>query len=148
MLDLSAKQLARFFAKVNRNGPVPAHCPELGPCHEWHGATNGKGYGQMNLASHGHLYVHRLAFFLAHGRWPEPCALHHCDNRRCVNDAHLFEGTNADNLGDMARKGRARGGRPKGTGHALSVRSDWLRLTDAGWEATDHVAERLWPVVR
>jgi hypothetical protein len=34
----------RFWKKVDKNGPVPAHRPELGPCWLWTGALVGRGY--------------------------------------------------------------------------------------------------------
>jgi hypothetical protein len=52
--------------------------------------------------------VHRLAFFFTHGHWPTPNGLHTCDNPPCFNPRHIIEGTQADNLADMRRKGRDR----------------------------------------
>lgn len=96
----------RFEAKVDRNGPVPSHCPELGSCHVWKGSDDGcDGYGRLHYegAMHG---AHRVAFFLANGRWPFPQACHRCDNPRCANADHIFEGTNAENMADRNAKGR------------------------------------------
>jgi hypothetical protein len=106
----------RFWSRVDKQGPVPAHRPDLGPCWVYHAPRGGRGglYGHQSLEANGKaIPTHRLAFFLAHGRWPEPCALHHCDNPPCVKavadecgPAHIFEGTLRDNQHDMTSKGR------------------------------------------
>jgi hypothetical protein len=103
------KTIANFWKKVNREGPTLV--PELGPCWVWTASRGKDGYGFFGV----HRKItkaHRVAFYLEHGRWPEPCALHRCDGGiiGCVRASHLFEGTIADNVADMVAKGRARGG--------------------------------------
>lgn len=105
----------RFWPKVNKAGPVPAHCPELGPCWIWTGARSrqrsASRYGRFSVDSQNG-YAHRVAWILAHGSIPEGMqVLHRCDNTRCVNPGHLFLGTPADNMADRDAKGRGMKGR-------------------------------------
>jgi hypothetical protein len=51
----------------------------------------------------------RVAFYLAHSRWPEPYALHGCDNSVCCNaenPEHVHEGTAQQNTAEMFSRGR------------------------------------------
>lgn len=75
-------------------------------CREWNGAVGSHGYGALNVG--GEIFTsHRLAYELEHGAIPSGTYVcHHCDNRRCIEQSHLFVGTSADNAQDMAVKGR------------------------------------------
>lgn len=83
-----------FLAKVDQSGS----------CWLWKGWVKDrrKPYGVFRYK-----YAHRVAYELFVGKIPDGLLVcHHCDVPRCVKPAHLFLGTNQDNIRDAERKGR------------------------------------------
>lgn len=79
----------RFWAKVNKAGPIPAYAPHLGPCWLWLGATNDHDYGQFRTGRRAN-YAHRWSYEAAVGPIPTGLDLDHlCRVTRCCNPAHL-----------------------------------------------------------
>ena len=76
-------------------------------CWLWKRACNQYGYGVINIGAGKNKLAHRLAWELTQGPIPSGIdVLHHCDNPPCVNPAHLFLGTQLDNVHDMYAKSR------------------------------------------
>lgn len=89
----------RFWSKVDRSGGPDA-------CHPYTGGRGHWGHGRFSIGRRNHM-AHRVAFKLIHGLDPVGQLRHSCDNPPCCNGAHLLEGTHADNMADMAARGRA-----------------------------------------
>src|SRR5262245_42772758 len=101
MTDSShAAMVQRFWSYVEKTNS----------CWLWIGVKR-RGYGAFSLGG-GYVAAHRLSYELHIGPIPKNLlVLHNCpdgDNPACVNPAHLFIGTQLDNIRDMRQKKRER----------------------------------------
>ena len=112
----------RFFEKLP---PESERHPDK--CWEWRAYCNKRdGYGRIGsgVKSVGMLLARRVAWQFANDQEiPDGMQVnHHCDNRPCVNPDHLCLGTHADNMRDMAERGRGTCGESQ---HSVTV-PDWI----------------------
>lgn len=86
---------ASFWEKVNKDGPLPAHRPELGNCWLWTKGASVRGsisYGRFQGE-----YAHRVAMRLS-GHEPSKLHVDHlCRVTLCVRPTHLEYVTQQEN---------------------------------------------------
>lgn len=133
-MNKNERDKERFWKLVDIKGPRD--------CWEWQAAFIVSGYGTFKVGSltngtRRNVLAHRYSCEitkrpLGHGEQ----ALHHCDNKRCVNPDHLYIGSRKDNARDAVARNRiARVGSP-------GVTNPKARLTEAQAIEIKHSSER------
>jgi hypothetical protein len=98
-VNLTERQLRNFWEKVDRTSS-PHGC--------WLWTAGGKRYGKFWYPKL--MAAHRVSWCLAHGPIfsDKPFVLHNCpggDTTKCVNPAHLWVGTQKENIHDCIERG-------------------------------------------
>lgn len=99
-------------------------------CWLWLGQMHKEGYGDFQLKNAKSKRAHRVSWIAYNGDIPSGLVVRHkCDNRACVNPAHLELGTCLDNNADMvSRKRHAKG---EHVGSAVLRQTDVLEIRKA-----------------
>lgn len=111
-------------------------------CWVWQGAYRRDGYGHLAIR-HKSWSAHKYAYTITKGpiptgRW----VLHSCDVRGCCNPDHLRLGDRAENMRDMADRGRsARTGAKLTPEQVREIRRDY-KLIGRIWTNAPRLAEK------
>jgi hypothetical protein len=125
----------RFWARFTHPG-------NDADCWLWQGYRNRDGYGvlhQSHSENRKATLAHRFSWELHNGPIPGGAIIcHRCDTPPCVNPAHLFVGTDADNHRDKWQKGRAPSGSDHSNSRLTEEQVEYARAAYEAGETTQH----------
>jgi len=109
---------------MTKTVPFNARLDKRTGCWKWTGSKNKSGYGKITRQGITHI-AHRYAYEQANHcvLRKDQHVLHTCDEPSCCRPDHLFIGTHADNMKDMAMK--LRNGRKLTPDDVRQIRSQY-----------------------
>ena len=126
---------------ISASEPIQVEKKTPSGCLEIVGHQDEDGYGHFQREGK-RWSSHRLAWVQAYGPIPDQLfVLHSCDNPPCVNPAHLFLGTAADNHHDAMKKGRNTRGEAIGVSRLTEIEVVEIRRRTARGQPQASVAE-------
>jgi hypothetical protein len=100
-------------------------------CWIWNVAVSKVGYGLCGSEEHKTKSAHRTSYEAFVGKIPEGKVIAHiCDNRLCVNPAHLWLATHKENSQDMVNKKRSARGERCGKSKLNEEQIKFIRESD------------------
>ena len=100
-------------------------------CWIWNGAVSKVGYGLCGSEEHKTKSAHRTSYEAFVSKIPEGKVIAHiCDNRLCVNPAHLWLATHKENSQDMVNKKRSARGERCGKSKLNEEQIKFIRESD------------------
>lgn len=125
MFKIYNNAINRFFTSIK----------EVNGCWEWQGSLTKSGYGRFAFKSRTYR-AHRFSYIIHKGDIKDKNIIcHTCDNPKCVNPDHLWQGTIKQNTHDMIEKGRLVRTRSKAKGRSSKYIGVSYRKEYGKWRA-------------